>query len=351
MFLRATSVTVQYADFPETTHLRVLEFQWQYAQFQLTKPHIRAMVSIDQYAYFQQVKPHLRSGTMIVQYAIRELEPGPVSTEIFPDLPGLSFEVHMKPTFSTKVDVHTSGKETRTAYWDDPVWDFDLTYDYLPNNKAVGVTDLQKIVGFFLDRKGSFDNFLFYHREFNKSDNITVLTGDGNTVEATLDMIFNYARSPIGQFNPLGAEFFIDVAPEAHVVDSTHEFVLDYLNNPVNLVVKDDATPPNTLQLVTGAPAHGQYAFDPETATVTVNADLQGHTVSVAYTADLTTPAEYTISYPNTIVLSTAPSAGSVVRGTYSYYFVVRFLDDQADFDQFMDKLWELQAITLRSTL
>jgi hypothetical protein len=53
--------------------------------------------------------------------------------------------------FSNKIVEHTSGEETATSYWENPKWDYTVTFDYLPDYpKSVGDSDLRMMMGFFL---------------------------------------------------------------------------------------------------------------------------------------------------------------------------------------------------------
>lgn len=73
---------------------------------------------------------------------------------------------------------------------------------------------------------------------------------------------------------------------------------------------------------------------------------VQGTDYYVAGWQDATYP-------PGTIYfLLGIPAAGNPITVTYSYYWPVRFLEDQYDFDKFMNKLWEqkkLELISLKS--
>lgn len=48
------------------------------------------------------------------------------------------------------------------------------------------------------------------------------------------------------------------------------------------------------------------------------------------------------------ITFTTAPTAGKVISWTGTYYWRVRFLNDYADFDKFMDKLWSMGKVELK---
>lgn len=82
-----------------------------------------------------------------------------MSDSVFPALPGLKWDVVKKPEFSTNIKQVTSGKELRAAYWSYPRWHFSLSYELLRG--ASEFTELQTLMGFFMQRKGSFDSFLY----------------------------------------------------------------------------------------------------------------------------------------------------------------------------------------------
>jgi hypothetical protein len=47
----------------------------------------------------------------------------------FPTLAGLGWSVHKKPVFSTIVASHASGREVRDPLYQNPIWQFELTFD------------------------------------------------------------------------------------------------------------------------------------------------------------------------------------------------------------------------------
>jgi hypothetical protein len=51
----------------------------------------------------------------------------------------------------------------------------------------------------------------------------------------------------------------------------------------------------------------------------------------------------------NTIVFTTAPLATHTIAATCTYAFNCRFLDDQADFENFMSGLWMVSGLKFRS--
>ena len=52
----------------------------------------------------------------------------------FPTLAGLGWSVHKKPVFSTVVASHVSGREVRDALYQNPIWQFELTFDALSSS-------------------------------------------------------------------------------------------------------------------------------------------------------------------------------------------------------------------------
>jgi len=49
----------------------------------------------------------------------------------FPTLAGQGWSVHKRPTFSTRVASHVSGREARTPFYSVPLYEFELTFEGL----------------------------------------------------------------------------------------------------------------------------------------------------------------------------------------------------------------------------
>lgn len=60
---------------------------------------------------------------------------------------------------------------------------------------------------------------------------------------------------------------------------------------------------------------------------------------------------DYSITMPNQLVFVTAPAEGVVITGDFQYFFICTFVEDEADFEKFMDKLWQLQQINFESII
>jgi uncharacterized protein (TIGR02217 family) len=67
-------------------------------------------------------------------------------------------------------------------------------------------------------------------------------------------------------------------------------------------------------------------------------------------TVNGTPTSAYTLSqFTGLLTFTTAPAASAVLAWTGSYYWRVRFMDDQTTVSKFMTSLWENQGITFQS--
>jgi uncharacterized protein (TIGR02217 family) len=79
-----------------------------------------------------------------------------MSNALFPALPGVTWDIKRRPTFSTLIQKSTSGREVRAALQPLPLDEWDLTYDILKE-----ATDFATLIGFYKARLGAYDSFLF----------------------------------------------------------------------------------------------------------------------------------------------------------------------------------------------
>ena len=56
----------------------------------------------------------------------------------------------------------------------------------------------------------------------------------------------------------------------------------------------------------------------------------------------------YVLTAPNVIAFTTAPASGAPIVASFSYGFQCRFLDDQAEFDNFCSGLWRVSKLKFR---
>lgn len=90
-----------------------------------------------------------------------------MSDALYPaEVRGLTYTVLKRPLFDTQLQASPGGWEVREPQVRNPVWRWQLIYDYLkdlPADLAPGLTDtdLRTLMGFFLQRRGQHDSFLF----------------------------------------------------------------------------------------------------------------------------------------------------------------------------------------------
>ena len=100
-----------------------------------------------------------------------------MSNAIFPTLAGLSWSFIKSPTWSTKVQRATSGKEYRNAFFSQPIYNITKVYDVLRADLVNA--ELQTLVAFFNARQGSYDNFLVNDTTDNSVTTQSIGTGNG----------------------------------------------------------------------------------------------------------------------------------------------------------------------------
>lgn len=82
----------------------------------------------------------------------------------------------MRPDFETGLEMAAAGYVNTVPYFNDPMWHIEIPYQYIlddPSNLLSGqtATDYQILLGFWIARKGVYDDFLLW----NPSDNTVTL--------------------------------------------------------------------------------------------------------------------------------------------------------------------------------
>ena len=80
-----------------------------------------------------------------------------MSSSTFPTLPGVQINVRRTPRWSTKVQTATSGKELRSAWRSRPVYEFQITIEFL--REGAGKTEATTLMTFYNAMKGAWDTF------------------------------------------------------------------------------------------------------------------------------------------------------------------------------------------------
>jgi uncharacterized protein (TIGR02217 family) len=118
-----------------------------------------------------------------------------MSSQVFPTLKGLGFDVVRTAIWSNAIQTNVSGKETRIGYWTYPRYQWDLMFDFLRSDTTNA--ELQSLLGFFNSRNGSFDSFLYTDSADNSVTTQNIGTGDGTTRTFQLARTFGGFAEPI----------------------------------------------------------------------------------------------------------------------------------------------------------
>jgi hypothetical protein len=150
----------------------------------------------------------------------------------FPALPGLSWSVHKRPSFLTRVASHVSGREVRLPFYAVTLYEFELTIEGMDSNGAypgLGVNSLQSLMGLYIKCQGQFGTFLYTDPTDNAVTGQAIATGDGSTT------VFTFVRTLSGATEP------------ASWVTSVSNVYLNGVNQPSGWTL----TTPNTLTFTT----------------------------------------------------------------------------------------------------
>ncbi len=117
-----------------------------------------------------------------------------MSNAIFPALAGLEYPVVRTPIFKTLTQQSSSGEENRVALWTSPRWQWTLSFNFLRDGAN---NEFRTLVAFFLERRGSYDSFLFSDPDDNSISGQTLGTGDGTTTSFQLIRNFGGYIEPV----------------------------------------------------------------------------------------------------------------------------------------------------------
>lgn len=130
-----------------------------------------------------------------------------MSNAIFPTLPGLSWGSTREPIWVTSAKKSLSGMEQRAGYMSYPLYRIKLSYEFL---RAGAEAELQMLVGFFNQRGGDLESFLFDDPADNTAVDQQFGIGDGTTT------VFRLGRTLGGAYEPVSAVNGTPVIRQAH---------------------------------------------------------------------------------------------------------------------------------------
>lgn len=219
-----------------------------------------------------------------------------MSDAVFPELPGLTFPVQKSPIYSTTIKTALSGREVRRSNYATPIWLIGLSFEFLRDE--IAMAEFKTLASFFQARRGAFDSFLFRDPDDCTVVNEQIGVGDGVTRSFQLARTFGGVTEPVCN---------IDAA--------------SLIISPL------------------------MWAVDP-------NAPMWGNEISPMWSGALDVlPTDYALSTTGLLTFNTAPAAGVPVLASFNYYYRCRFQNDQADFQKFMYRLWDLKKCDLRGSL
>lgn len=204
-----------------------------------------------------------------------------MSDELLPSLPGLEWGTIKVPKFRTQVQRAASGRELRASFYSTPLYEFELSYQFLRWRYAH--RELQALLGFMCNRRGQFDSWLFQDMNDCFAGNELVGTGDGVTTTWQLyrTVLGSTWKEPVRELGDLV-----------------------FHNTPW---AWDGTTP------MWGSGSDPMWPPDPEFG-------------------------DYTISATGQVTFVTPPPAGQTIYWSGYFYFRCRFLSDEYEFKEFMDK-------------
>lgn len=212
-----------------------------------------------------------------------------MSDELFPELPGLEWDLVKTPSFNTKIMQSVNGRELRASYQSVPKYEINMSFSFLRESK--GRTEQQALEGFFLDRRGSFDSFLLKMPDDNQFD--CTFTGGGTQTTFQLYKTMNGKRIPL-----------------------SHSLASSRPANPLMWNVRSLKT-----------------MWDADDSKPMWN------------------KATARIGKDGQLILTEPLEDGQAITVAGTYYYRCRFKDDEQQYTNFMSKLWKAQKVVLIGSL
>ena len=225
-----------------------------------------------------------------------------MSTTVLSLPPGLGWGVKRSPVWRTRKQEAISGKRTTLADWSFPRWQWELTIDFLrqagsgqqtPSFAGSTYSEFATLAGFFNQRSGGFDSFLFQDPDDNTAPHAqTLATGDGVSTTFPLVRSFGGFIEPIYAVNVPSTLYYNGVA------------------QPRGGSTFWDVSTWGGLNFFAGTPYAGAVG---------------------------------------TLIISSPPAAGTVIGLDFTFYFPCQFDDDTMSFEKFMAALYSAKSVKFSS--
>lgn len=141
--------------------------------------------------------------------------PEPPVPFVFPTLPGLTWSIHKRPLLSTRVANHVSGREVRTPFYAQALYEFELAIeglDSLGDFPGLGVQSLQSLMGLFLQCQGQLGTFLYVDLSDNTAQGVQCGTGNGVQTSFTLQRSIGNDTEAVSWANGVSSVYLNGVA-------------------------------------------------------------------------------------------------------------------------------------------
>ncbi len=276
-----------------------------------------------------------------------------MSNDIYPTIKGLTWTVTKTPKFGTIVQQAANMAEVRIEQSQNPIWTWQLIYEYIYDNfysaansmPYTPATDLRELMGFFLARQGMYDDFLF---DDPSDDWVGPMTWkpryDFNPGQAIIDPSGREQTWSGGQTGATAPAFNTSTVADGSGVWTYVSAFPGVSGQTLGLI--NDGMPTPTYYTPLQRNMGGLFLEDVTDVNVSVNpvriwANGVLKTLSSDYTINgpgLVLPGySYSGKYLTWLTTPTAP-----ITAAFNFYFRVRFLSDDLDFEQFMQQLWTI---------
>lgn len=315
-----------------------------------------------------------------------------MSTQLFPTLIGQGWSISRVPYWQSRKPVAISGKETAVSDWSFPRYQWTVIFNVLRQGTGIYVqgdtfTEQAQLMGFYNARNGGFDSFLYQDQDDNAASNQSLGLGDGSTVA------FQLLRSLGGFVEPVYAPNQVSLvalggvaapwgglaAPSPPSLSSIASGVLGGATYFVKITYQtaQGETLPSTetslsvaanhvVQVASPSVAAGATGWNVYISTATNTEKKQNAApipIGTAFTepntgliAGANPPAtpSWTVSswgaiVPGFVTFSSAPTASVAITASFTFYFPVRFKEDNCEFEKFMSGRYRVKKLAFMS--
>jgi uncharacterized protein (TIGR02217 family) len=166
-----------------------------------------------------------------------------MSTQVFPTLSGLTYDVQRTMEFSNQVQQSISGKETRINYWASARYTWTLQFSFL--RSSTSFSEFQNLWGFMSARQGRYDSFLYTDSEDYTTTGQSL--GVGDSTDRTWQLLRAFGGSS-AQIEPMLAPNTVTKISVAGSSISSTQFTVGQWGS----------TAPGVITFSTFAPSNGQ---------------------------------------------------------------------------------------------